>query len=93
MAFFSPRLCSQMVLMSQATAHCSRMDCTVARRMASRPGITAGLETRASRCADLRPMLRPSSREMCPVICTSLLVRMECCACNMLLSSLTTRRA
>eukprot|EP00972_Heterocapsa_arctica_P047435 6994705-Heterocapsa_arctica.AAC.1 len=57
-----------MVLMSQAAAHCSRMDCTVLWRMASRFLTTAGPETSASRCSDLRPQLRPSSREMCPVI-------------------------
>eukprot|EP00972_Heterocapsa_arctica_P070312 10386622-Heterocapsa_arctica.AAC.1 len=68
MATLKPKLCSQMVLMSHAAAHCSRMDCTVLWRMASRSRITAGPATSASRCSDLRPMLRPSSREICPVI-------------------------
>eukprot|EP00972_Heterocapsa_arctica_P030552 4497367-Heterocapsa_arctica.AAC.1 len=44
MAILSPRLCSQSVLMSQAAAHCSRMDCWAGNELLQMLGSAAGVE-------------------------------------------------
>eukprot|EP00972_Heterocapsa_arctica_P028368 4170499-Heterocapsa_arctica.AAC.1 len=64
--------------MSHAAAHCSRIACTVPRRMTPRDCTSAGPEMSSSRCSERRPVLSFSSLPRWPAIWESRLTRMPC---------------